>query len=89
MCKVHVRYALYDEMTCNIEFRSLSSISVSNLLSIAKKFLEPEDPCQINFFPTGARYLHQTGSVTTNTYRLGWHTCDLQVWHQRCPPFDL
>ena len=44
-----MHYALYDEMTCNIEFRTLNSISVPNLVSIAQNFLEPEDPCQINF----------------------------------------
>ena len=47
-------YALYDEMTCNIEFRTLNSISVPNLVSIAQNFLEPEDPVKY-IFPLLAR----------------------------------
>ena len=76
-------------MTYTIELRSLNSISVPNLVSIAQNFLEPEDPSRINFSGPGARSLHTTRTVTTKTYRLGEQTGDLHFWHQRCPPFDL
>ena len=79
----HVHYAPYHQMACTIELRSLNSISVPNLVSIALSFLKPEDPFQINFSVPGARNLHPTGTVTTKGYMLVKHACDLQVWHQR------
>ena len=84
---MHVHYAPHHEMTCTIELRSLNSICVPNLVSIAQNFLEPEDPSQINFSSPGARSLLLTGTVTTKAYMLD--VCDLQVWHRRCPPFGL
>ena len=77
------------EMTCTIELRSLNSICVPNLVSIAQNFLEPEDPSQINFFVPVARSLHLKGTVTTKAYMLEKHACDLQVWHQRRVPSGL
>ena len=76
-------------MACTIELRLSNSISVPNLVSIAQNFLEPEDPYQISFSPTGARNLHPTRTATTKTYMLGKHACDLQVWHQRRVPSGL
>ena len=73
-------------MTHTIELRSLNSISVPNLVSIAKNFLEPEDPSRINFSGLVAGSLHPTRTATTKTYMLGKHACDLQVWHQRRVP---
>ena len=57
-------------MTRNTELRSLNSTSVPNLVSIAKNFLEPEDPSPVNFSGTGALSLHHTGTVTTKAYML-------------------
>ena len=37
-------YVPYREMTCTIELRSLNSISVPNLVSIAKNYVDSEDP---------------------------------------------
>ena len=85
----HVHCALCHETTCIIELRSLNSISVPNLVSISKNFLEPEDPSRINFSGLVARSLHPTRTATTKTYILGKHACDLQVWHQRCIPSGL
>ena len=51
----HVHYAPHHEMACTIELRSLNSISVPNLVSIAQNFLEPEDPSRIKFSGPGAR----------------------------------
>ena len=75
--------------THSIELRSLNSISVPNLVSIAKNFLEPEDPSRINFSGLVARSLHLTRTATTKTYMLGKHACDLQDWHQRRVPSGL
>ena len=85
----HVHYAPHHQKACTIELRSLNSISVPNLVSIAQRFLKAEDPSQINFSGPGACSLHPTGTVTTNTYRLGWHTYNLQVWHQPRVPCGL
>ena len=65
---MHVHYAPHHEMTCTIELRSLNSIYVPNLVSIAQNFLAPEDPSKINFSGPGARSLHPTGTVTTKVY---------------------
>ena len=86
---MHVHYVPHHQMTYNIELFSLKSISVPNLVSIAQIFLEPADPCQINSSGPGTRRLHPTETVTTETHRLWQHTCDLHVWHLRCPPFGL
>ena len=67
----HVHYAPHHQMACTIELRSLNSISVPNLVSIAQSLLKPEDPSQINFSGPGARSLRRTGPVTTKTYSLG------------------
>ena len=67
----HVHHAPNHQMACTIELRSLSSISVPNLVSIAQSFLKPEDPSRINLSGPGARILHRTGTVTTKTYSLG------------------
>ena len=63
----HVHYAPHHQMACTIELRSLNSISVPNLVSIAQSFLKPEHPSQINFSGPGARSLHPTGTVTTKS----------------------
>ena len=68
---VHVHYAPNHQMACAIELRSLNSISVPNLVSIAQKFLKPEDLSQINFSGPGARSLHPSETLTTKAYRLG------------------
>ena len=60
----HVHYAPHHQMVCTIELRSLNSISVPNLVSIAQSFLKPEDPSQINLSGPGARSLHRTRTVT-------------------------
>ena len=67
----HVHYAPHHEMACTIELRSLNSISVPNLVSIAKNFLEPEDPYRIKFSGPGARSLHPTGTVITKAHTSG------------------
>ena len=76
-------------MTHTIELRSLNSISAPNLVSIAKNFLDPEDPSRINFSGLVARSLQPKRTATTKTYMLGKHACDLQVWHQRRVPSGL
>ena len=86
---MHLHYVPHHLMTYNIELFSLKSISVPNLVSIAQVFLKPADPCQINSSGPGTRRLCPTETVTTETHRLWQHTCDLHVWHQRCPPFGL
>ena len=68
---LQVYYVPHQGTACTIELRSLNSISVPNLVSIAQNLLEPVDPFQINFFSTVARSLHRTETVTTKTYRLG------------------
>ena len=85
----HVHYAPHHEMTCTIELRSLNSISVPNLVSIAQSFLKPEDPSQINFSGPGAHSLHLTGTVTRKAYMMVKHACAVQVWHQRRVPSGL
>ena len=67
----NVHYVTNQEMTYAIELRSLNSICVPNLVSIATTFLDPEDPSRINFSGPGARSLHPTETVTTKAYRLG------------------
>ena len=67
----HVHYAPHHEMACTIELRSLNSISVPNLVSIAQNFLEPEDPYRIKFSGPGARSLHPRGTVTAKAHMLG------------------
>ena len=78
----HVHYAPHHEMACTIEVRSLNSISVPNLVSLAQSFLKPENPMPKKFSASGACSLHHTGTATTKAHRLGLYTCDLQVWHQ-------
>ena len=90
MCNVHsaralhVHYATHHQMQCTIELRTLNFISVPNLVSLAQKFLEPEDPSQIKFCGPGACTLHPTRTATGKAYRLGQYTCDLQVWDRWC-----
>ena len=67
----HVHYAPHHEMACIIELRSLNSISVPNLVSIAQNFLEPEDPYRIKCSGPGARRLHPTGTVITKAHTSG------------------
>ena len=40
----HVHNAPHPEVACITELRSLNSISVPNVVSIAQNFLEPEEP---------------------------------------------
>ena len=68
-------------MTHTIELRSLNSINVPNLVSIAKNFLEPEDPSRINFSGVVARSLHPTRTATTKTYMLGKHLFPEMLGH--------
>ena len=56
----HMHYAPHHEMACTIELRSLNSITVPNLVSIAQSFLEPEDPSRIKISGAGARSLYLT-----------------------------
>ena len=55
MCSVHtaramhVHYATYHQMQCTIELRTLNSINVPNLVSLAQNVLEPENPSRIVF----------------------------------------
>ena len=44
---MHVHYATHHEMQCTTELRTLSFISVPNLVSLAQNFLEPEE----SFYP--------------------------------------
>ena len=67
----HLHYAPYHEMACTIELRSLNSISVPNLVPIAKNFLEPKDPSRIKFSAHGSRNLHPTGTVITKAHTSG------------------
>ena len=60
-----VHYAPHHQMACTIELRSLNSISVPNLVSIAQSFLKLEDPSQINLSGPGARSLHPTETLIT------------------------
>ena len=64
-------YAPHQQMVCTIDLRSLNSISVPNLMSIALSFLKPEDPSKINLSGPGERRLHLKGTVTTKAYMLG------------------
>ena len=90
MCNVHsaramhVHYATHHQMQCTIELRTLNFISVPNLVSLDQNFLEPEDPSRIKFFRPCACTLHPTRTATGKTYRLGQHTCYLQVWDRWC-----
>ena len=78
----HVHYAPHHEMACTIELRSLNSISVPNLVSLAQSFLKPEEAMSKKFSASGACSLHPTGTATTKAHTLGLYTCDFQVWHQ-------
>ena len=79
-----MHYATHHQMQCTIELRTLSFISVPNLVSLAQNFLEPEDPSRIKLFGPGAFTLHPTRTATGKAYRLGQYTCDLQVWDRWC-----
>ena len=81
---MHVHYATHHKMQCTIELRTLSFISVPNLVSLAQNFLESEDPARIKFFGPGECTLHPTRTVTGKACRLGQYTCDLQDWDRRC-----
>ena len=81
---MHVHYTTHHQKQCTIELRTLSFISVPNLVSLAQNFLEPEDPSRIKFFGPGACTLHPTRTATGKAYRLGKYTCDLQVWDRWC-----
>ena len=76
-----MHHAPCHEMTHTIELRSLNSINVPNLVSIAKNFLEPEDPSRINFSGVVARSLHPTRTATTKTYMLGKHLFPEMLGH--------
>ena len=86
---MHVNYATHHHMQCPIELRTLNSIDVPNLVSLAKNFLEPEDPSPIKFFGPGACSLHPTRTAVRKAYRLGQFMCNLQVWDRWCTSFGL
>ena len=73
----NVHYVTNQEMTYAIELRSLNSICVPNLVSIATTFLDPEDPSRINFSGPGARSVHPTGTAPPMDFKLVQYTCDL------------
>ena len=76
-------------MACTIELRLLNFISEPNFVSIVQHFLEPEDPSRIKFSGASACRLHPAGTVTTKAHTSGRYTCNLQVSHQRYPPFGM
>ena len=86
---IHVHCATHHQMQCTIELRTLNSINVPNLVSLAQNFLEPEGPSRMKFFGPGARSLHPTRTAIRKAYIFGQYTCDLQVWDRWCTSFCL
>ena len=80
--------APHHQMECTIELRSLNSISVPNLVSIAESFLKPKDPGQKVFRPWRVQLAPHTNG-TPKDFKLVRYACDLRVWGRWCPAFDL
>ena len=73
----------------SILYRSSSSISVPNLVSLAQRFPEPEDPLPKTFSAPRTCAVHPSGTETTKDRGSQWGSCDLHTRNPGRPPFDL
>ena len=73
----------------SILYRSSSSISVPNLVPLAQRFPEPEDPLSKRFSASGACAVHPLETETTKDRGSRQGSRDLQTGHPGRQPFDL